>query len=175
MARPSKVTPEDILTALGAHPGSTASELAETLGIGQSTAAKHLAVLETTGAACRALGGREAGRRVPDRWSLTTSTVPTRTPGPAPAPIPAPAAAAEEEDKAPAATAGGGRLARGELGSLVYQFVAARPDEDLGPTAIGKALGRSSGAVSNALSRLEASGQVRLVADKPLRYRAATP
>lgn len=50
-------------------------------------------------------------------------------------------------------------------------YLAARPSEDLGPTQVGKALGRSQGAVSNALARLESSGVVSLVSESPRRYR----
>ncbi len=49
----------------------TVADLAETLGIGQSTAAKHLASLEAAGAARQEPGGRAGGRRVADRWSAT--------------------------------------------------------------------------------------------------------
>jgi DNA-binding transcriptional LysR family regulator len=56
----------------------------------------------------------------------------------------------------------------------VRDCLAAHPDEDFGPTQVGKALGRSQGAVSNALSRLEAAGQARLVSITPRRYRIAT-
>ena len=53
-------------------------------------------------------------------------------------------------------------------------YLAARPDEDLGPSQVGKALGRSQGAVSNALARLEAAGEARLVTVTPRRYRIVT-
>lgn len=41
------------------------------------------------------------------------------------------------------------------------------------PHAIGRVLGRSSGAVANALDRLTALGQAQLTSDKPRRYQAA--
>ena len=47
------------------------------------------------------------------------------------------------------------------------------PGEDLGPTQIGKALGRSRGAVSNALARLEVAADAQLVSASPRRYRIA--
>ena len=72
MATTNKVSPEQILDALNAHPRVTSAELAEVLGIGQSTAAKHLATLEAAGTACREPGGRDGGRRLADRWSATT-------------------------------------------------------------------------------------------------------
>ncbi len=55
---------------------------------------------------------------------------------------------------------------------MVRDYLAARPDEDLGPTQVAKGLGgKSSGAVGNALARLEAAGEARLVSDSPRRYR----
>ena len=69
---------------------------------------------------------------------------------------------------------GGKRLERGALGALVRDYLAARPDEDLGPSQVGKALGRSQGAVSNALARLETAGEARLVSVTPRRYRIVT-
>ena len=161
MARPQQISTETITQALAAHPEVTVSDLAETLGIGQSTAAKHLATLEAAGAARREPGGREGGRRVADRWSAT-----------------APAADDAAHDGADHAAPDGpvrstDRLARGELGTLVRAYLAARPGEDLGPTQIGKALGRSQGAVSNALARLEVAGDAQLVSASPRRYRIA--
>ena len=71
MARPQQISTETITQALAAHPEVTVAEAVETLGIGQLTAAKHLATLEVRGAARREPGGREGGRRVADRWSAT--------------------------------------------------------------------------------------------------------
>jgi DNA-binding transcriptional ArsR family regulator len=138
MATTQKVSPETILEALAAHPRLTAAELAEVLGIGQSTAAKHLATLEVAGTARREPGGRDGGRRVADRWSAM-----------------APAADDAAHDGADHAAPDGpvrstDRLARGEL-----------------------ALGRSQGAVSNALARLEVAGDAQLVSASPRRYRIA--
>ena len=139
----------------------TVAEVAETLGIGQSTAAKHLATLEVAGTARREPGGREGRRRVADRWSATTPT-----------------ADEAAHDGADHAASDGpvrstDRLARGELRTLVRAHLLARPGEDLGPTQIGKALGRSQGAVSNALARLEVAGDAQLVSASPRRYRIA--
>ena len=161
MARPQQISTETITQALAAHPEVTVAEVAETLGIGQSTAAKHLATLEVAGTARREPGGREGGRRVADRWSAK-----------------APAADDAAPDDADHAAPDGpvhstDRLARGELSTLVRAYLLARPGEDLGPTQIGKALGRSQGAVSNALVRLEAAGDAQLVSASPRRYRIA--
>jgi DNA-binding transcriptional ArsR family regulator len=164
MAATQKTSPTQILDTLTARPGVTAAELAAALGMGQSTAAKQLAVLETEGAVRRELGGREAGRRLPDRWSIV-----------APAGDSAPGEVIQTPDKA-ANTKGeapvpADRLGRGALVVMVREYLAARPDEDLGPTQGGKGVGRSQGAVFNALSRLEEAGEVRLVSPSPRRYR----
>ena len=163
MATTSKVSPEQVLDALGARPGASAPGLAEALGIGQSTAAKHLASLEAKGAARRDPDGRDGARRLADRWYVTVEadSAPGDSDGGAD-----PVDGSESE-----ATAPGGRLGRGALGVLVRAYLAARPDEDLGATQIGKGLGRSQGAVTNALARLEATGEARLVSASPRRYR----
>ncbi len=166
MATTQKVSPTQVLDALAARPGVTAAELAETLGIGGSTAAKHLAALEAAGAARREPGGRQAGRRLADRWS---TTAPVEDPPAEPDGVPGDA---RDAGDAPAdgSARSADRLGRGALGALVRQYLAARSDEDLGPAQVGKGLGRSQGAVSNALARLEAAGEIRLVSASPHRY-----
>ena len=154
MATTQKVSPEQILDVLTAHPGATSAELAEVLGIGQSTAAKHLATLEVGG------HGPPRARRA-RRWAAAGR------------PVEHHGARADRHRRAgrdgPVRSAD--RLGRGALGALVREYLAARPGEDLGPTQIGKALGRSQGAVSNALARLEAGGEAQLVTASPRRYR----
>ena len=145
------VSTDQVLDALTARPGLSAADLADALGLGQSTAAKHLAALEAAGTARREPGGREAGRRVPDRWSATAPATPAGS---------------------SAGSSSGERLSRGALGAMVRDYLAARPGEDLGPTQVAKGLGgKSSGAVGNALARLEAAGEARLVSSSPRRYR----
>ncbi|HUY44210.1 MAG TPA: hypothetical protein VMV92_00570 [Streptosporangiaceae bacterium] len=58
----------------------------------------------------------------------------------------------------------------GQLRDLVAAHLAANPAAEFTPHAIGRVLGRSSGAVANALDRLTALGQARLTTDKPRRY-----
>jgi biotin operon repressor len=65
------------------------------------------------------------------------------------------------------------RLHKGELSTLVLDYLKAHGDDAIGPSALGKALGRSSGAVANACQRLESSGSLRLVSDSPRRYQIA--
>lgn len=165
MATTHKVSPTQVLDALAARPGVSAAGLAETLGIGGSTAARHLAVLETQGVVHRETGGRQGGRRLADRWSTTAAAVealPAEPDG-----VPGDTGDAPAEGAARSAD----RLGRGALGALVSEYLASRAGEDLGPTQVGKGLGRSQGAVSNALARLEAAGEVRLVSASPRRYR----
>jgi len=165
MARPQHISDDTIIEALATEGEVTAADLADRLGIGQSTAAKRLAALEGTGSVLRQPGGRVNGVRVADHWSVATVGADND------------ASNATETDAAakPAAPKSGGeRLGRGALGALVRDYLAARPDEDLGPSQVGKALGRSQGAVSNALARLETAGEARLVSVTPRRYRIVT-
>ena len=63
----------------------------------------------------------------------------------------------------------------GQLRDLVAAHLAAHPDADFSPHAIGRVLGRSSGAVANALDRLTALGQAQLTSERPRRYRNQAP
>jgi DNA-binding MarR family transcriptional regulator len=169
MARPQRISDEALLEALADAGQATTGELASRLGIGQSTAAKRLAALEATGATRRRRGGRGDGVLAPDHWSTTTS--PRRSPRGTSARRSSPGAAVSPTHESPKPR--DGRLRRGALGALVRAYLAARPGEDHGPTQIGKALGRSQGAVANALARLEAEGAIRLASTSPRRYRVA--
>lgn len=171
MATTQKASPDQIIEVLTARSGATAAELAEALSLGQSTAAKHLAALEVKGAIRREPSGREAGRRLPDRWTATTAAVENST---LDAPVEAHGEAIDAGDNTHGAPGPSDRLGRGALGALVREYLEARPDEDLGATRVGKGLGRSQGAVSNALARLEAAGEARLVSTSPRRYRIVT-
>ena len=173
MARPLQITDDTIVKALSAGGEVTAGDLADRLGMGQSTAAKRLAALEAAGAVRRTPGGRVNGVRAADRWSSVAAAADTAEPavpdtdvlvtnGPAPV------------EAEPAGPGGSGRLGRGALGTLVRDYLAARPGEAFGPSAVGKALGRSQGAVSNSLASMAARGEVELVGDKPRRYRIAS-
>lgn len=72
---------------------------------------------------------------------------------------------------------GSGRLRKGALRGLIYDYLVTHADDlpedqGLGPAAIAKGLGgRSRGAVDNALIRLEEEGKVTLVQLTPRRYR----
>lgn len=57
------------------------------------------------------------------------------------------------------------------LDGLVLAYLHEHAAEGpLSPTAVGKALERSSGAVGNCLARLAEAGRVREVSERPRRY-----
>jgi nitric oxide reductase NorQ protein len=73
---------------------------------------------------------------------------------------------------APAAPGTAPRLRNGELRRMVAEHLANDPTVARTPGAIARALGRSSGAVGNALAVLETLGQAAPVGAKPVSYRA---
>ena len=66
------------------------------------------------------------------------------------------------------------RLPSGGLRGLVEDWLREHPGEEFSPSAIGKALRRSSGAVANALDRLVTDGYARQTCDKPKRFTAVS-
>jgi predicted ArsR family transcriptional regulator len=72
----SDTTNATIKKALKDSPGATAEGVAGAAGISPSTARKALAQLVEAGEVTRVEGGREAGRRLPDRYSLDGTLVP---------------------------------------------------------------------------------------------------
>jgi biotin operon repressor len=153
-------TSKAVAEALATTGETTVAGLSELTGVSRSAVAKALTELEAQGAASRSEGGRDGGRRLPDRWSPASGS---------PASSEAPIATAKE----PAASSRD-RLGKGALGALVLAHLRAHKGEDHGPVAVAKALGgKSSGAVGNALQRLCDSGDAVLVSDSPRRYRVA--
>jgi hypothetical protein len=151
-----------ILAAVGARPEMTAAEVAEAAKVGRSTAGKVLARLADSGEIARVRGGRDGARRLPDRFSL--------------------AATGDKGTEAAKAPAGGvatnrsgtERLKPGQLDGLVLSFLQKNADSGPhAPTAVAKALDRSSGAVGNCLVRLADAKRVRQVNEKPRRYSLA--
>jgi hypothetical protein len=63
-------------------------------------------------------------------------------------------------------------LRPGELDGLVLEHVRSL-DAAVGPTAVGKALDRSAGAVANCMTRLVKAGQLKQTNKRPRRYKAA--
>lgn len=64
------------------------------------------------------------------------------------------------------------RLLPGGLRGMVEDWLRDHVGEEYSPSAIGKALGRSSGAVANALDKLVADGYAVQTQDKPKRFTA---
>lgn len=58
-------------------------------------------------------------------------------------------------------------------GDLAASHLAAYPDAEFAPHAIGRVLCRSSGSVANALDRLTALGAAQQTSGHPGRYKAA--
>ncbi|GAA1112059.1 helix-turn-helix domain-containing protein [Streptomyces javensis] len=190
-------TQEKALAALAEHGGATAREIAAYAGIGGSTAGKALTVLESHNLAYREHGEKVGGRRTADRWYHRPVEAELEGPGADEAPVEAPAddatpdepvatetaqAPAAEPDGAPAEEAtpapvqkakASARLARGGLRQMVYEYLEAHPDEAVTAPRLAKALGRSAGAVANALVKLTGQGQAELIGESPRRYRLA--
>ena len=150
MSAAKPTSEEAVTTALASGDELTGAEVATATGLGRSTVGKALAGLERTGVVRRHPGGRDGRRRLPERWSLGQSDEPS------------PSASSSE------------RLRPGQLEGLVLEHVNSQ-DTGVGATAVARALGRSSGAVGNCLTRLAAAGQVRQISDKPRRYSTSTP
>jgi predicted ArsR family transcriptional regulator len=64
------------------------------------------------------------------------------------------------------------RLRPGQLDDIVMTHMRSREDP-AGPVAVGRALGRSTGAVANCMKRRAKAGDLKQVNDKPLRYEAS--
>jgi predicted transcriptional regulator len=154
---PATPTLDAVAETLAAHPEAVAAAIAEAAGLGRSTTAKALAALEAAGRAERHPGPRAGGRRQPDRWTPAEAR---------------PAARADRPPKGSEKPQAPGRLSRGELAGLVAEHLSARPEEALTPSAVAKELGRSAGAVANALARLAGAGEVAEVSSAPRRYSA---
>jgi DNA-binding IclR family transcriptional regulator len=136
-----------VMDALSDQTDATAADIAATAKLGRSTVSKALVKLESAGKVKRSEGGRDGARRLPDRWSLARS----------------------QARKTRQAT--DDRLRPGQLDGLVLDYMREHAtDEPLGPTAVAKGLGRSSGAVGNCLQRLATAGQVRQTGEHPRRY-----
>ena len=66
-----------------------------------------------------------------------------------------------------------GRLGKGVLRDAVRRQLLANPETTFTPTALSKALVKSSGAISNALDVLVAAGDAVLVREKPRTFQAS--
>jgi hypothetical protein len=168
---------EAALKALAANPEATAAEVATAANVGRSTASKVLARLTSSGAVRRIEGGRDGGRRLPDRFALASAEPPADGGKPEAAEDAKPKPAADGKPKAAEDSkpkAAGEHLKPGQLDELVLAYLKDNADSGPhGPTAVANALVRSSGAVGNCLVRLTKAEQVRQDSDKPRRYSLA--
>lgn len=165
--RPGGVTAtsEAVLAALAVRADATAEEVAVATGLGRSTVTKALAALGADHRVARSPGGRERGRRLADRWSLpqpapTTDQLQLARTGPS-AVLPAGERGVE------------GHLGRGQLRALVAARLAAQPEVEFTPSRLGSLLGRSAGAIGNALARMVEDGLAVQTTASPRRYRHA--
>jgi hypothetical protein len=62
------------------------------------------------------------------------------------------------------------RLAKGALRGMVEDYLADHPGDSFGPAKIGKDLGKSGGAVNNALEKLVADGYALKTCEAPKRF-----
>ena len=158
-----------ILKALAANPEATVAEVAVAAGVGRSTASKVLARLASAGEAHRTEGGRVGARRLPDRFALAAAELAAKTARPKAAVGAKSKAAVGAKSKT-----AGEHLKPGQLDGLVLAFLKKNADSGPhGPTAVARALDRSSGAVGNCLVRLTKAKQVRQDNEKPRRYSLA--
>lgn len=124
---------------------------------------------------------------VPDSGDATGTDQPAPVvPGPQTAAEPAPAGRVDGETATPATGAGTAGadaadadasvsvpLAPGALRGMVEDFLIEHPEGEFTPHEIGKSLGRSSGAVLNALVKLATLGTARRTSDQPKRFALA--
>lgn len=78
---------------------------------------------------------------------------------------------ASENAAAPSGTGATVRLGKGELRALVAAHLKAHPDEEFTASQVGKALKKSSGAVSNNFDALVKIGDAEMTCEKPRRFR----
>jgi len=142
-----------IVDFLKANGTGTVDDICGALEIGRTSARKYLAGLTVDKKIHREEGGREGRRKLPDVFSL-----------------PGKKQSGKRAKRASRGSANG-RLGPGELDKHVLTYMRRhKQDAPPSPSAIAKAIKRSSGAVANCLARLEKEGQVRLVQPKPRKY-----
>jgi hypothetical protein len=71
-----------------------------------------------------------------------------------------------------AASGGGARLGQGQLHELALEHLRAHPEQEWTATGIAKVIGRSSGAIANAMVTMVNRGEAEMTCAAPRRYRA---
>jgi len=80
-------------------------------------------------------------------------------------------AAQEEAPHVAASEPGGPRLAKGGLRALVVAHLRTHPAEEFTASKLGRVLGKSSGAIANALDTLVGLGSAEMTCEKPRTFR----
>jgi biotin operon repressor len=166
-------TDERIQAAMTAVDGGLSVEqLAAATGLGKSTVAKALTRLETTGLAARTRGAGTGRHRQPDQWTPAPAAgTPRRRTTHAATASPAQTGPQPAGERNP--VTGTVKLRSGELTQLVAEHFANHPGTSLTSGEVGRALGRSGGAVRNAADKLTGEGVLRLLDGVPRRYTIA--
>jgi hypothetical protein len=167
---------------LGDHPdGVTAAAIVDESGLRAAIVARVLAAMETAGAAVRKPPADEGG---PELWArgdadLTTvdlSRAAVREVCPT---CNRPMPRRNTVSVSRIATGGQGlngdgqrTLGKNELRNLVRDFLHANPGHEFTPLTISRELGRSSGAIQNALHKLALAGEAVLVKEAPATFTA---
>ena len=189
-----------VLAALTEFPETTVIALSDAARVPRSSTAAALKYLEDRGLATRKIFPILDGKPRPaDIWTATTTAGPilsgtidagteqdSSEPSPTQELTPdrfseAPAHSAESSVAAAvsepttdgAATASPREhMGRGVLRETVLQHLLANPGSAFTPTALSRALGKSAGAISNALDVLVAHGDAVMVLEKPRTFQA---
>lgn len=189
-----------VLAALMEFPETTVIALSEAAQVPRSSTAAALKYLEDRGLATRKIFPILDGKPRPaDIWSATTAAGPilsgnvdagTEQDGSEPAPTQEPMS--DRFSETPAHSAGSSvaavvsepatngtttappreHMGRGVLRETVLQHLLANPGSAFTPTALSRALGKSAGAISNALDVLVARGAAVMVLEKPRTFQA---
>src|SRR5690348_16907075 len=173
---------------LGDHPdGVTASGIVDESGLRAAIVGRVLAAMETAGAAVRKPATTDDGETDPtgaELWvrgdadlttvDLTAAAVRVVCPTcQRPMPRRTGVAVVRTGPVASGHNSDGQRtLGKNELRNIVRDFLAAHPGHEFTPTTISREIGRSSGAIGNALDKLVISGEAILVKDAPRIYMA---
>jgi hypothetical protein len=194
---------------LGDHPdGVTAAGIADESGLRAAIVGRVLAAMETAGAAVRKNANANTGddesdapdgsdssdssdasgvelwvRGEADLTTVDLSAAAVRVVCPTchrPMPRRNTVNVTRTGPTAPGQNSDGSRtLGKNELRNIVRDFLWAHPGHEFTPTTLGREIGRSSGAVSNALAKLVVSGEAVLVREAPATFTApetaATP
>ena len=175
---------------LGDHPdGVSASAIVDESGLRAAIVGRVLAAMETAGAAVRKPAATDDGEPDPsgvELWvrgdaDLTTvdlSAAAVRVVCPTcqrPMPRRNTVSVSRTGTAGPGHNGDGQRtLGKNELRNLVRDFLRDNPGHEFTPTVIGRELGRSSGAVGNALAKLVISGEALLIKEAPATFAAPT-